>query len=193
MGSFSPLNHLSGSRQRRANFTLFESQSFPESPISLNINRDPWPLATFRGWCLYSPGSWPRLPPCAAQWCPVASAHRLSQITNLTIPGSPFRQCLRCLSVSLLLGYWPGNAGRHLTSVGNAPDPTNHMSLETVHPSGEKRDTGLLFVWLFKIQKSRVLLPLRFFLHGFSSNHLIICNMSILRIVSSLWYWSLSS
>ena len=123
------------------------------------------------------PGSWPRLPPCASQWCPVASAHRLSQISNLAIPGSCFRQCLCCWSVSLLLDYWPDNAGRHLTSVGNVPDSTNHMSQETVHPSGEKRDMGLLFVWLLKLQKWRVLLPLRFFLHGFSSNHLIICNM----------------
>lgn len=126
------------------------------------------------------PGSWPRLsiPLCASQWCPVASAHRLSQISNLRILWSPFRQCLCCLLVSLLLDHWSDNAGRHLTSVGNAPDPTNHMSQETVHPSGEKRDTGLLFVWLFKIQKWRALLPLRFFLlHGFSSNHLIICNM----------------
>lgn len=128
------------------------------------------------------PGSWPRLsiPRCASQWCPVASAHRLSQISNLTILWSPFKQCLCCLSASLLLNYWPDNAGRHLTSVGNIADPTNHMSQETVHPSGEKRDTGLLFVWLFKIQKWRALLPLRFYffvLHGFSSNHLIICNM----------------
>lgn len=177
MGSFSPLNHLSGSRQRRANFTLFESQSFPESLTSHNNNRDPWPLAAFSGRCLYSQAAGQgchRVPLSGVLWPLLTGSHR-SQILQFQDPlsGGVYAVC-QCLSYlttdqTMQAGIWLQWEMYQIPKI-------TCLRRQCI-PVGRREIQAYSLFGYLRFKSGEFFFHYVFFLHGFSSNHFIICTM----------------